>query len=192
MHTVELSSARQTPDVGTILSGRRAYHGGRPFVTDQPSVSTRRGQVDIAREGKPLLLIDGDKAIARWQGEEFCTSVTQQPRYLGGHQNFLTCPDCGKPRVTLYIMHGKLLCQPCAGLRYPSQVMNRRQRQVVRADRIRRRLGWPSGVLRPWGARPTRMRWQTFYRLANELAEIEAVLLPDLGEWARKASERLR
>jgi hypothetical protein len=36
------------------------------------------------------------------------------------------------------------------------------------------------------------MRWQTFYRLANELAEIEAVLLPDLREWARKASERVR
>jgi hypothetical protein len=36
------------------------------------------------------------------------------------------------------------------------------------------------------------MRWQTFYRLANELAEIEAVLLPDLGEWARKAAQRYR
>lgn len=176
--------------MGSVLSGRRGYHGGRPFVTDLPRVSTRRGQVDIAREGRPLLQIDGAHAIVWWQGVEFCTSATQQPRYLGGHQNFLTCPGCGKPRVTLYIRHSKLLCQPCAGLRYPSQVMNRRQRQVVRADRIRSRLGWPPGVLRGWGHRPKGMRWKTFYFLAAELADIEHWLLPTLADWAEKAATK--
>jgi len=189
---VELTVALQTGHMGSVLSGRRGYHGGRPFVTDQPSVSTQRGRVDIVREGKPLLLIDGDQAIVRWQENEFRTSVSFRPRHLGGNQRYLTCIGCGAPRTILYIWQAKLLCRPCAGLRYPSQALNRRQRCVVHADRIRRRLGWPSGVLRPWGARPTRMRWQTFYRLANELAEIEAVLLPDLGEWARKAAQRYR
>ena len=36
---------------------------------------------------------------------------------------------------------------------------------MTKADKIRRRLGWPAGIANPTGGKPKGMHWKTFDRL---------------------------
>ena len=177
--------------MGTVSSGRRGYHGGKPLTRELPQVSLLRGMVDIRRPEHPLLLIECERAMVIQGVFHLVTSVVTTPCHLGGVRRWLVCPACDARRQSLYIAEARLLCRVCAGLRYPTQTMNRRYRAIARADRIRRRLGWEVGALRPWGVRPGRMRWKTFERLTEALRDVEAYLLPDLNGWAERAEQRV-
>jgi hypothetical protein len=178
--------------MGTVLSGSRGFRGGRLPTSDFPGVRLVRGACDIARPGKPLLLVEDDRASVIFGPYSFAVAVATSPLHFGGARRWLVCPGCGIKRVSLYIVATSLLCRRCAGLRYASQGMNGRSRAIERADRIRAQLGWPPGVLRPHGQRPALMWWSTFRRLLIELEEVEAALLPDLSAWADRATIQLR
>ena len=172
--------------MGSVLSGRHGYHGGRPQTTELPSVSLVRGKVDILRPGQPLLLVDAERVTVIHGPSVLVTAADATRLHLGGERRWLVCPGCYSRRKTLYIVGQALACRVCAGLRYPSQVMNRRSRAIARADRFRQRLGWGAGALRSWGARPKRMHRITFDRAASELASIEGWLIPDLAGWVER------
>jgi hypothetical protein len=142
--------------------------------------------IDITRPGRPLLMVDGDQALVIHGEFVLAAEVATSPCHMGGVRRWLICPPCRVRRQTLYIADARLKCRRCASLRYPTQAMGRRSRAFERADRIRQRLGWEPGVLRPWGARPKRMRWSTYTRLTDTLRELEERLLPDLSDWAGK------
>lgn len=145
-------------EMGGMLSGSRCYRGGKPQTADVPAVSLLRSRTDIARAGRPLLLITDDQATVIHGPYVLLAAVATSPCHLGGVRRWLVCPGCGVRRQTLYLLTAQLACRSCAGLRYPTQTMNRRYRAIASADRIRRRLGWETGALRPWGCRPRRMR----------------------------------
>jgi hypothetical protein len=173
--------------MGTVLSGRRGYHGGKPLTRDLPSVSLVRRVVDIARPGRPLLLVEGNRAIVMHGEFVLAAEVATSPCHMGGVRRWLVCPGCRIRRQTLYIAAMRLICRECANLRYPTQAMNRRYRAIEKADGIRCRLGWEPGALRPWGGRPKRMRLTTYWRLVDALQAVESKLLPDLAAWAERA-----
>ncbi len=178
---------QNSPAMGSVLSGRHGYHGGKPQTTELPSVSLVRGKVDIQRPGLPLLMVDGGRATVIHGRSVFTTTVEATLLYLGGERRWLVCPSCGGRRKTLYVANLGLACRVCAGLRYPSQAMNRRARAIARADQIRERLGWGVGVLRSWGVRPSGMHRETFDRLTGDLSAVEGWLIPDLAGWVKRA-----
>jgi hypothetical protein len=63
------------------------------------------------------------------------------------------------------------------GLAYYSQRLSRSDRPMLRAQRIRRRLGSEDGMDEP--AKPKGMHWQTYNRLLDQADELD-----DLG-WIR-------
>lgn len=176
--------------MGNVMSGRRGYHGGKPLTRDLPCVSLVRGMTDIQRLGRPLLLVEAEHAIVIHGTSMFKTEIATTALHLGGTRKWLVCPGCGGRSQNLYIATESLACRRCAGLRYPTQTMNRRYRFIEKADGLRRRLGWSTGVLRPWGERPKRMRMRTFNRLTGELQAVEEALLQDLSAWAERALAR--
>jgi hypothetical protein len=87
----------------------------------------------------------------------------------GGDRAWFRCPasGCGK-RVAILYYGGIFACRRCYRITYPSQREDYWGRALVRADKIRDRLGWESGVLNGYGPKPKWMRWQTFERLVDE------------------------
>ena len=73
------------------------------------------------------------------------------------------------------------LCLPA--LLYESQRERDYDRLAGRADKIRRRLGWPVGILNPtpW-TKPKGMRWLTFWRLTAEHNRLVGASLEGMSE----------
>ncbi|HNU10900.1 MAG TPA: hypothetical protein PKJ45_06005 [Rubrivivax sp.] len=62
---------------------------------------------------------------------------------------------------------------------------------IRRADAIRRRLGWPPGVLNPTGEKPRGMRLRTFLRLFEEYNELAQIGLEGIQQELGAVNARL-
>ena len=77
------------------------------------------------------------------------------------------------------------MCTPCSGLRYKSKSESHPDRMLRKARKIRDRLGadWGAGMI---VSKPKGMHWSTFFRLEEQLADLESVVLQyELGETIR-------
>ena len=63
---------------------------------------------------------------------------------------------------------GAYVCRGCIGACYGSQLQQPIDRLFSRADAIRQRLGWQSGIAYGNGSKPKGMHSKTFDRLVNE------------------------
>jgi len=86
---------------------------------------------------------------------------------FGGSRAWFLCPSCGRRCA---VLHGGSVyaCRQCHQLAYESQRESDSDRAIRRADKIRRRLGWPAGILNAIGDRPKNMRHTTYLRLLHE------------------------
>ena len=79
------------------------------------------------------------------------------------------CPGCRGRVAILYVAGASYLaCRKCLGLAYASQREDFHDRALRRAEKIRRRLGWPIGIANPKGFKPKGMHWSTFDRLQSQ------------------------
>jgi len=62
------------------------------------------------------------------------------------------------------VLHGRrvVACRQCNHLAYASQREADDDRATWRADKLRGRLGWESGILNGNGDEPKGMHWRTF------------------------------
>jgi hypothetical protein len=74
-------------------------------------------------------------------------------------------------------------CRNCYKLVYPSTRENVAHRAARRADRLRARLGWDSGILNGRGDKPKWMRWSTFQRL---VARHDALVRRARAVWTQR------
>jgi hypothetical protein len=66
----------------------------------------------------------------------------------------------------LYLCGAPLFaCRQCCGLAYRSQQENPRHRAILRAQRLKMRLGGSANLSDPLPERPRGMQWWTYYRL---------------------------
>lgn len=94
--------------------------------------------------------------------------IVTTPGTLGGQRPWFACPACGKRVAVIYGAGRHFACRKCKGLAYESQTEREDDRAARKADRIRKRLGWPAGILNPSGGKPKGMHWRTFSRLSAE------------------------
>ena len=85
----------------------------------------------------------------------------------GGRRPWFLCPCCGR-RVAILYGGAMFACRHCRKLAYEVQRETAGDRAIRRADAIRRRLGWPAGILNSMGDRPKHMRHTTYLRLLHE------------------------
>jgi len=109
-------------------------------------------------------------------------------------QPFFTCPECVALRRELYLDGSSVRCKGCAGLRSPSQVVGKRGRERLRADKIRGRLVPPPIPGMPC-QRPTGMSKSAYVRDLKKLEALDAAgdakMIADLDQFSAESEAKL-
>ncbi len=104
-----------------------------------------------------------------YRGKQYSYAIhlsTTAPHY-GGSRYWFRCPSCSK-RVSVLYCAGTYVCRGCIGAPYGSQLQQPIDRLFTRADAIRQRLGWQSGIIYGNQGRPKGMHFSTYYSLVTE------------------------
>ena len=96
--------------------------------------------------------------------------------HFGHYRHWWLCPSCSK-RVAVLYCAGTYVCRHCIGCNYGSQLQQPIDRLFNRADAIRQRLGWQSGIAHGNGSKPKGMHHSTYERLINEYERLEQKLI---------------
>jgi hypothetical protein len=123
-------------------------HGGRSRVAT--SIDVRRWLFDGPRVGGGVTL------------------TTTACNY-GGVRYWFVCPEAGCTRrvAKRYQIGGRYACRHCHRLAYRTQHENFFDRGLLKAQRIRMKLGGSANMTLPFPPKPKFMRWSTYYLLAN-------------------------
>ena len=134
-------------------------------LSNYPRLSISRYREQLRQSGKASSI---DLAYS-YRGKSYRYSVqltTTAPHY-GGSRYWFRCPSCSK-RVSVLYCAGTYVCRHCLNALYGSQLQQPIDRLFSRADTIRQRLGWQSGIAHGSGTKPKGMHSKTFDRLVNE------------------------
>ena len=184
-------------------SGRRSSYGGKSNTCDSMPLDIRR----FARKG---LLVLGSNFSWEWTVNDrkvaginirmdlqsmvlsyrikSTDEVVEQrvqtqisPCNLGGQRHWFTCPRCSKRVAVLYAPGRYFACRQCGGLGYATQKEGVGDRAMTKADRLRKRLGWPAGIAHGDGGKPKGMHWETFWQLKSRHDALVQVSLYDIS-----------
>jgi hypothetical protein len=104
---------------------------------------------------------------------------------FGGERPWFICPGagCGRRVAIVYGPGRYFLCRHCYDLTYQSQRDNAMYRALLRAQKIRGRLGGSANMMEPFPEKPKGMHWSTYERLWWEHHEAEMEQLIGMREW---------
>ena len=186
--------------MGGFGSGRR---GGRDCTDDMRAIDVRKLQRQRlltpgysltwgwSQNGKTAatinLLVGADRATldyrqreggGEWRPMNYPVRLTWTGCNFGGRRAWWLCPAAGCGRRVAVLFGGAVFaCRHCYRLAYRSQREAGHDRASRRADKLRDRLGWESGILNGNGLKPKGMHWRTFERLqAEHDAHVNAAL----------------
>lgn len=109
-----------------------------------------------------------------WEDLRFPVRLDWTPCYYGGHRPWWLCPAAGCGRRVAVLYGGRVFaCRHCHGLAYTTQRESAVDRQLTRADKIRRRLGGEPGAANPFPPKPKGMHWRTYERLREQAAQAD-------------------
>ena len=123
--------------------------------------------------------------VRRWMFEGYRiapeVSLTTTACHFGNARQWFVCPmqGCSRRVAKLYRVGGRFACRHCHRLAYRTQHENAYDRGLLKAQRIRMKLGGSPNMTLPFPPKPKGMRWSTYYRLAN--AEQGGVMRWDAG-----------
>mgnify|MGYP001350202295 CR=1 FL=1 len=101
-----------------------------------------------------------------WESMEYAVYLEWMDCTFGGRRAWFLCPVVGCGRRVAILFGGSIFaCRHCHNLAYECQREADDDRAMRRADTIRRRLGWGSGIANPEGGKPKGMHWRTFNRI---------------------------
>lgn len=119
-----------------------------------------------------------------WQPMEYPVLLDWTGCTFGGKRAWFRCPawGCGRRVALLYVgRSGIFACRHCNQLAYASQREAADDRAARRASTIRRRLGWPPGML-TGGWKPKGMHWKTYWQLRVQHAAFVGVSLEGVAK----------
>jgi hypothetical protein len=122
-------------------------------------------------------------ACIQWNGTQLrirnqVIDVGRTPCRFGGHRLWFRCA-CSRHVSALYSPNGRpWACRHCYRLTYATRQAIPRDRQLLRAQRLRRRLGGSANMLKPFPPKPKGMHRRTYDRLrrAHDLAAETAIM----------------
>lgn len=149
---------------GALSTG---YRGSLSWSCNGAAAGSIRFRADL---GSVVLSYRHRTGRGDWVHEEYLVPIVYTRCHLGGCRPWFLCPVVGCGRRVAILYGGAIFaCRHCYQLAYPSTRESADDRATRRADRIRARLGWESGILNGGGCKPKRMRWRTFERVTAEL-----------------------
>jgi hypothetical protein len=160
---------------------RRAGYFSAP---KQACLTWRRGgeitaEARIGWDGKRLMI-----------GAQVIALRTTSCRF-GGHRLWFSC-SCGRHVSALYSANeGPWACRHCYRLTYATRQAIPRDRHLLRAQRIRERLGGSRSMMEDFPPKPKGMHWQRYDRIREVHDRAAEQALGMFAAWAEKLHERL-
>lgn len=110
--------------------------------------------------------------------------------HFGGERTWFVCPlsACGRRTAKLYLGLNHFGCRRCYNLSYISQSASARDRALMQAAKIRRRLGGQEAIAFEFPDKPPRMRWRTYERLRSRSEHYEAIALASMVPHADRSA----
>jgi hypothetical protein len=93
--------------------------------------------------------------------------ITWTVCHFGGRRPWFVCPLCGRRSAVIYMAGEHVACRRCFGLVYASQQEPVRQRGLMKAQKIRTRLGGSPSLMGKFPDRPKGMHEKTFQGLRS-------------------------
>lgn len=152
------------------------------------------GSLDIRSEPGRVILAHRHRRHDGGESQTQCypVQIDTTACHMGGERPWFLCPvqGCGR-RVGILYGGPVFACRHCHRLTYPSQRERPWERAARRANRIRRKLGWPGGILveEPW-EKPQGMHWGTYVRLCEQYDELRGRAFAGIREHLDRTSDR--
>lgn len=121
------------------------------------------------------------------QTERMSTLVplTKTACNFGNHRYWFICPSrkCNRRAAILYLAGGRFACRHCHRLAYRTQHENFFDRGLLKAQRIRMKLGGSADMTLPFPPKPKHMQWRKYYRLKDAAQRGEMRSMVGLRAW---------
>ena len=153
------------------------------------NVETERHRVTLKYRSRPY---GGD-----WTDVEQRFDVAWTPCRFGGERPWFTCSVyangtyCGRQVTKLYSAGRLFACRHCYRLAYASQQESAHERGLLKAQRIRMRLGGTANMLDDFPEKPKGMHWRTYERLCRVHDAARARSFIGLTDFAKRITKRV-
>ena len=146
---------------------------GQSFACSWTHSSGRSASIDVSTERDAELLTykTRDSPATEWKSISQRVPITWTDCHFGGRRPWFICSAysqgryCGRRVAVLYCLWDYFACRHCYELAYESQQEPIWMRGLLKAQKIRERLGARPNVFEPFPEKPPRMHWRTYQRL---------------------------
>jgi hypothetical protein len=152
------------------------------------NVETERYCVTLKYRSRPY---GGD-----WAGAKQQFPVAWTPCRFGGDRPWFICPVyangtyCGRQVTKLYHAGRLFACRHCSRLAYASQQESAHERGLLKAQRVRMRLGGTANMLDDFPQKPKGMHWRTYERMCRVHDAAQAHSIIGLTGFAKRLRRR--
>lgn len=100
----------------------------------------------------------------------YSVMVDETHMHFGGFRRWFLCPnpECAKRCTSLHLRDFLFLCRVCHNLGYRSEQASKIDQPLIRIQKIRKNLGWESGLLSGIGERSKYMQRRRFLSLVEQ------------------------
>ena len=140
------------------------------------------GTISVKAENKQVRLsYSCQRNGAEWERLDYSIQLEATSCHYGGGRYWFTCPavGCGKRVAKLYLGDKYFACRQCYRLTYPCQRESPTDRILRKAEKLKVKLQWQSGLYERKGEKPKGMHWKTFMRLQAKYDEMIIIGLND-------------
>lgn len=144
----------------------------------------------VKENGIKLLYNMRENSQADWQAIEQFVFFDYTPCNYGGKRTWLLCTECNRRVACIYGAGKYFLCRHCYGLNHQSQHENYHDRQLTKAQDIRRKLGGDANLASPFPSRPKGMHWKTYWQLREKSVQSTMTYMHSLESYFDNLSAR--
>lgn len=146
---------------------------GQHFSCSWTCEGEKAGSISVRTEADAVVLVFRSRSRQNdeWKNIEQRVPITWTGCHFGGHRPWFICSVCcggeycGRRVAVLYSAGELFACRRCYGLAYASQKEALRHRGLMKAQKIRVRLGGSANMLDAFPDKPKGMHWRTYDRL---------------------------
>jgi hypothetical protein len=154
---------------------------GQHFTCSWTHSSGQSASINVNTERDAVVLTyqTRDSQATEWKPINQRVPITWTDLHFGGRRPWFICSVyrqghyCGRRVAVLYSLRDYFACRHCYKLAYESQQEPIRMRGLVKAQKIRTRLGGDVNIFSAFPKKPPGMHWRTYKRLrrAYEIAK---------------------